>query len=178
MRDPLLQLTLALPLALLFLHGAWHKYRDIAGFRAQLAAYRMLPVALLPAVATGLPVAEASTALMLLLPATRAAAAALGLSLFLLYALAMLVNLRRGRSWIDCGCGGAAQPLSYGLVLRNLILAAGAALLLLPAHVRTLGVADLLLLCALSALLALAYLAANQLQYNASKFSGGAADEY
>ncbi len=36
------------------------------------------------------------------------------------------LNLLRGRRFIDCGCGGAAQPLSIGLVLRNVVLAIGA----------------------------------------------------
>jgi len=36
------------------------------------------------------------------------------------------LNLLRGRSYIDCGCGGAAHPLSWGLVARNGVLAVAA----------------------------------------------------
>jgi Methylamine utilisation protein MauE len=38
----------------------------------------------------------------------------------------MAINLLRGRNDIDCGCGGAAHPLSWGLVVRNVVLAAAA----------------------------------------------------
>jgi hypothetical protein len=34
---------------------------------------------------------------------------------------AMALNLLRGRV-LDCGCGGAPQPLSWGLVVRNLAM--------------------------------------------------------
>jgi len=46
-------------------------------------------------------------------------------ALFALYALAMSVNLLRGRSDVDCGCGGpyaARQTISWSLVIRNLVL--------------------------------------------------------
>ena len=46
-----------------------------------------------------------------------------GAALLLAYAAVMAINLVRGRRFIDCGCGGAAQPLSLGLVLRNVVLA-------------------------------------------------------
>jgi len=38
------------------------------------------------------------------------------------YAAAIAANLVRGRSWIDCGCGGGDQ-LTWGLVARNAVLA-------------------------------------------------------
>jgi hypothetical protein len=43
----------------------------------------------------------------------------------LLFALAMGVNLRRGRRHIDCGCFQSAlrQTLSWTLVARNVVLA-------------------------------------------------------
>ena len=41
-----------------------------------------------------------------------------------LYAAGIVVNLRRGRRHIDCGCGvgSRAQPISAGLVVRNTVL--------------------------------------------------------
>jgi len=38
----------------------------------------------------------------------------------------MGINIRRGRSQIDCGCGRSQlrQPLGWGLVARNILLAA------------------------------------------------------
>ncbi|MGO4844024.1 MauE/DoxX family redox-associated membrane protein, partial [Rhizobiaceae sp. 2RAB30] len=39
-----------------------------------------------------------------------------------LYGTAIAVNLLRGRTRIDCGCGGAGQGLSWFLVGRNTAL--------------------------------------------------------
>src|SRR5690554_6059821 len=47
------------------------------------------------------------------------------------YGAAMAVSLFRGRAEIDRGCGGAAHPVSWLLVLRNLVLAGLAALVAL-----------------------------------------------
>jgi hypothetical protein len=46
-------------------------------------------------------------------------------ALLLLFALAMGINLRRGRRHIDCGCFQSAleQTLSWTLVMRNAVLA-------------------------------------------------------
>jgi hypothetical protein len=44
----------------------------------------------------------------------------------------MLLNLLRGRRWIDCGCGGPGQPISYALLMRNAVLM-GLCLLASPA---------------------------------------------
>ena len=45
----------------------------------------------------------------------------------------MAINIQRGRTTIECGCGGAAQPLSWALVVRNGLLASiGLTALLLP----------------------------------------------
>ena len=47
-----------------------------------------------------------------------------------LYATGMGININRGRDRIECGCGGAVQPLGWQLVGRNGVLAAIAALCL------------------------------------------------
>ncbi len=81
-----------------------------------------------------------------LIPATRAPAAGLGIALLLAYAGAIGVNLRRGRTELDCGCGGADErrPIAAWMVVRNLVLAAGLAVLALPWQPRALAAADLL----------------------------------
>ena len=55
----------------------------------------------------------------------------------------MTINLMRGRRFIDCGCGGATQPLSIGLVVRNVVLAIAAMIALVPAPTRPLGWLDI-----------------------------------
>ncbi len=177
MVDPLLQWIVALGLALLFAGAAWHKRSAPAHFRAQLGAYELLPEPLLKPAAAMLPWLELATALGLVIVPLRSGAGAAALILLLAYAAGMLVNLLRGRRDIDCGCGGPAQPLSYGLVLRNLILAGGAAVLLMPAAQRAIGMADMLLLGALLALLSLTYAAVGQIFSNAGALRGWSAHE-
>lgn len=168
MVDPVLQQILALALALLFLHAAWHKWRGGLRFEAQLAEYRLLPEALVPAAARVLMVLEFAVALALVVPFLRQPAAAVAALLLLGYALAMAINLLRGRHHIDCGCGDTPQLLSPWLVVRNLALVAGAFVSALPASPRAPATMDLLLgMLALSALI-LTWLMLEQLLANAS----------
>jgi hypothetical protein len=104
----------------------------------------------------------------LLLPQTRAVAGAGAATLLAAYAGAVLINLLRGRADIDCGCGGTAQPLSYWLVLRNVLLGGAALLLLATPAARGLGLGDALALLPLTLLLVLAYLTAGEVIKNHS----------
>jgi len=172
LNDPLLHWVIALGLALLFAGAAWHKRAAGARFAAQMGAYGLVPAAVLRPVASTLPWIELATAVALVVPATRPAAAVGVLLLLVAYASAMLVNLLRGRRDIDCGCGGPAQPLSYGLVLRNLILAGAATVLLNPATPRVVTAGDLMLLGLLLAPLVLLYATIGQLFHNAGALRG------
>ncbi|MCC5887399.1 MAG: methylamine utilization protein MauE [Gammaproteobacteria bacterium] len=168
MIDPVLQQVLGMALALLFLHAAWHKWTAGLRFEAQLAEYRMLPEAAVPGAARTLMVLEALVAMGLLLPVLRQPAAILAALLLGAYALAMAVNLARGRHHIDCGCGDTPQLLSGWLVGRNLVLVAGSVLLARPAAPRAPATLDMVLgllgLCAL----VLTWLMLEQLLANAS----------
>jgi hypothetical protein len=113
-------------LALILLGAAWHKLSEPNMFLSALAAYRLLPQGLLDVAARGIPLLEIALGAGLLVPATRSVALVGVALLMLVYALAIGINLARGRSYIDCGCGGAAHPLSWGLVVRNGVLAAAA----------------------------------------------------
>ena len=168
MTDPLLQLSLALPLALLFFLAAHHKLTEGAHFDAQLGAYEVLPETVLPIVARLLPILELAIAVLLLLPATRTAAAFAAAALVCLYALGMLVNLIRGRTDIDCGCDAQPQEISYWLVLRNAVLASAALVAAMPAAPRPLGALDFALVGLFALLLAASYAMAGQLIANHS----------
>jgi hypothetical protein len=95
-----------------------------------VANYRLLPRMMVVPAAALLPPLEMAVGLLLqsamALPWTLLAAALL----LALFAVAMAINLRRGRGFIDCGCGQSflKQTLSWSLVARNAVLAA----LLLP----------------------------------------------
>jgi len=155
--DPVVDLTLRAALALLLLAAAVHKLRDPGTFRATLAEYRLLPDAVAPA-AAGLVIGVelAIAAALLALPAPGLVATAL---LLATYALAIGINLARGRRHIDCGCGGPAarQPISGRLVARNLLLAAVALAGLAPIHARPLVWVDALTVVAATAALATLY---------------------
>jgi ABC-type branched-subunit amino acid transport system permease subunit len=140
-------------------------------FAGSLAAYRLLPQALVTPVARALPFLEGGLGVGILVPATRAPALlALG-ALILLYAGAMGTNLLRGRRDIDCGCGGATHPLSWGLVARNVVLAAAAVIASRPTLERNMDWIDAVtLVLGVLAFYAL-YLMADELLRQASRLA-------
>ncbi len=118
---------------LVFLTAAWGKSRHRLEFQGVVANYRLLPDALALPFALALPPIEAVVGALLPVglfsPWTEGAAALL----LALFAVAMAVNIRRGRTDIDCGCFQSAlkQTLSWTLVARNaaMILLLGVAAL-------------------------------------------------
>lgn len=178
MLDPLMQMLIVIPLAVLFIGASQHKRSDAARVQAQLSAYKVLPKSLTPVFGKLLPLAELCTGLALLVPLTRPLAAIVAVSLLCIYAFAILFNVLRGQIDIDCGCGGPAQPLSYWLVLRNAMLAGAAALLTLPTMERVLGVADVLVLILLTALFSVCYLTISQLLHNRAALGGWHSHEH
>ena len=110
--------------ALIFLRAAIHKAADLPRFAGVLADYDLLPGSLAPAIARLTPVLEVAAAAALVLEPTRVLGALGAALLLLIYALAMGINLARGRIEIDCGCGGPPEMLSWRLVARNAVLTA------------------------------------------------------
>ncbi len=138
LHDPLFVLVIRGALALLFASAAWHKLRARDEFAAILAAYRLVPAALVAPATAVIAATELGVAVALLLPNLRVAGALGAAGLLAVYALAIGVNLARGRRMIDCGCGalGARQPISEWLLVRNALLAAAAAVTAQPVAVR------------------------------------------
>jgi hypothetical protein len=157
--DPVIDLTLRVALALLFLAAAAHKLRDPGHFRAMVSDYRLLPARVVPPAATLLAGAEVAVAGALLAPPWRTAGQLGGAGLLLLYGGAIAINLGRGRRHIDCGCAGPAarRPISEWLVARNAVLAALALVGLLPVRSRGLVWVDGVTVVAATAFLAAAY---------------------
>lgn len=127
--DPVVALIVRGALALLFGAAAAHKLADPAGFRATLAAYRLLPARAVGAASVGVVGVEVALAGALLVPGAQAAALAGAAALLVAYGGAIAANLVRGRRDLDCGClaTGGRRPVSWWLVARNGALAAGAA---------------------------------------------------
>jgi hypothetical protein len=114
-------------IALVFVRAALHKLFGFGHFSASLAGYRLLPPSSSEVAAGALLAAECIVIASLSIAQTRVYGAALATFLLLLYALAMAINLQRGRPRIDCGCGGDGQGISWLLVSRNGVLATMAA---------------------------------------------------
>lgn len=136
--DPALLGVLRASLALLFAFAALHKLRDPAGFAARVAGYALLPAWAAPICALGLAAAELVLSAGLIVPATARGAAGAAAALLVVYAVAIAINLKRGRRALDCGCGLAPRPLGRDLVLRNGVLAALALCAALPSAPRAL----------------------------------------
>jgi hypothetical protein len=113
--------------ALVFFAAAVGKMRHWLAFQGVLANYRLLPDALVVPMAYLLPPVEALLALWLVTAEHATWAIAGAAALLCLFAVAMAVNLTRGRRAIDCGCFQSAlrQNLSWAWVWRNVALALG-----------------------------------------------------
>ncbi len=172
MLDPLIVKASSIGLGLMFLVAAYHKFAEGPEFRATLYDYRVLPAALVPVAARVIPVVElllgGSWLVFYYQPTLTAVASAVLLGI---YALAIGVNLARGRLHIDCGCGfggktDSEQLITGGLVFRNLILLGIALLTLLPTTSRAFSAGDYVTLCAVLLVATLLFAAANQLIAN------------
>jgi hypothetical protein len=155
----ILYMTAMGTLALVFALSVSHKLRDYARFRASLGAYQLFPEKLLGLFAPLVILLELAAIAAILLPTGPGVSIAFGL--LLIYTLALTVNLLRGNTSIDCGCGDAPTPISGWLLLRN-----GALLLLALPRQPADGPPDLLhwaLVFGLVALLMLFYLIFEQL---------------
>lgn len=157
--------------ALVLLGAAWHKLSEPNAFLSALAAYRIVPASVLDPIAKAVPWTEIVIAAGLLVPVTRVGALFAAAALFLTYGAAIAINLLRGRSYIDCGCGGAAHPLSWGLVVRNTVLAAAALAVTTPTSDRAFDWLDAVTLVAGVLAFYVAYLMADELLRQASRMA-------
>lgn len=121
--DPVAASAVAGCVALILFSAVSHKFSELDIFAGALDAHQLLPgVGVMP-IARLLHCVELAIALLVLIPATRPAGLVACAGLIAIYAVTIAVNLSRGRHQIDCGCGGDVHLLSWGLVLRNALLA-------------------------------------------------------
>ncbi|MGA2398114.1 MAG: MauE/DoxX family redox-associated membrane protein [Steroidobacteraceae bacterium] len=157
--DPLLELTVAWALAVLFAASTAHKLAALAEWPGVVRNYRLLPERLTVPAAAALLIAEALTAAALVWPATRRFGACAAAALLIIFAAAIAINMRRGRTSIDCGCFGSRlrEGLSVWMVARNLVLALLALGLLPPGRPRELSALDIAAALAVVATLSFLY---------------------
>jgi hypothetical protein len=159
MIDPAIGALLAGAFALFFASASLHKLIDLDHFAEVFRAYEMLPRPL-ARLSFLVPILELTVGAGVLAEPSRTGAVAAGVSLLLLYALAIGINLARGRRDLSCGCGGPndRRPIAPWMVWRNVVLAAILAVMLLPWARRPLAAADALTIGAGTAVAALLYM--------------------
>jgi hypothetical protein len=168
--DPVVTRSLGAMLSVLLLIGSWQKLRDMVVFAAAVDNYRLLPESLVAPVAWLVALSEASAAVLLLLNDTAAAGAWLAMALIAAVSAAVVINLLRGNTAIDCGCGGlSSQPLAWSLVARNVVLMGIALLAAQEGASRPLVWADYLTTVGVVLGLLGLYTIANQLMTNAPR---------
>ncbi|MDD9890919.1 MAG: DoxX family membrane protein [Gammaproteobacteria bacterium] len=176
MLDPVIQLLLSLGFSLLFIVAGVHKLSNRLRFQGIIEAYQVLPKSWTPLIVITIGLIESVlgiawlTGNSVLIPLTSAV-------LLSIYVVVISINLYRGRTYIDCGCGFSAfagktevdsgiQQLSFGLVLRNFLLIALAIIAILPSTERVLGAVDYFGIVVGLLTVLLIYAAANQLLSN------------
>jgi hypothetical protein len=163
--DPVLSWVARLVLAAVFATAAASKLAEAGPFEGIVRNYRILPEPLVAPFARALPFVEAAAAVALLFEPARSAAAVVCAALLGAFALAMAINILRGRTEIDCGCfvGHSRQRIGWRLVLRNIVLLGVSALALATPGTRELLFADYVTIVAGTLTLALAYVSLSRM---------------
>lgn len=122
--DPLVLLTARYVLFGVFAVSAVAKFMKWQDFIGIVANYRLLPGWAVRPVAWVIPPAEALVALGFGTGVEPALIRGTAWILLAIFTVAIIANLIRGRTWIDCGCLGPLlrQRIGWWMVLRNGVL--------------------------------------------------------
>lgn len=166
--DPIFVIASALGISVILANAATHKLRAPARFANQVEDYQLLPKALIKPFSRALPIAELAIAFALLVPFSRLFAALIAAALLMAYAVAIGINLWRGRKDIDCGCSGPeqSQSLRPELLLRNGLLSGLALVASIAPVARAFGIFDGFVAVAAAAVALLLYTATEGLLAN------------
>ncbi len=159
--DPIYSLIVATLVAFVFAHAATHKVTEYARHVGIVADYQVMPAQFVPLLAPLVIILEYTAAILVLFSATRSMGLVLAAGLLLAYLFSIGLNLLRGRTSIDCGCGWGSQehPISGWLLIRNLLFVAATLSVLQPPANRSLHLADWILVAlAGSAVIAIYYI--------------------
>lgn len=110
-------------IGLLLLTSGLGKTINLREFRKLLLAYEILPKSVVPTAAYLLPGVEITTGSLLIANRSPLLFGLVAGCLFTLFTVGISINLARGRRQFACGCfGRAKETISWGLVLRNVVL--------------------------------------------------------
>lgn len=119
MLDPVILYSLIGGFALLFALSALEKYQDMPAFQLKLENYQVLPAIVTSGMTNVVFVTEIVATTLFLTPAYLYGLA-LAAMLMLAYTSGIAINLKRGRTHIDCGClGSQGEGISGYHLLRN-----------------------------------------------------------
>ena len=132
------RLFLRLLLGVILLSVGVSKFAHLRQFQRGIQDYQVLPSTLASKndfsmmLATGIPLAELLAGLGLISGFWLIPAALLAMALFVMFCIAIIINLARGRRDLSCHCGGVVgnHLISWWLVGRNGLLILGLVLLL------------------------------------------------
>lgn len=128
-----LGLLIRLVFGTMFLAAGSSKLSDLGEFADAVKHYRLIPGATAGLVAKLVAIVEVSLGIVLLAGIAIPVASLAGSALLIVFAVAMAINLFRGRR-IDCGCKRGSEPIQIKHILRN---SAGVAALVFLARVPT-----------------------------------------
>lgn len=133
--DPSIILASRILSAFVFGAAVVGKLRHHQEFVGVVANYRLLPDMVVAPAAWSIIIVESLIVFSLGSGLGQFVGASVAMLMLCLFALAMAINIRRGRRDIDCGCFQSAlrQHLSGALVVRNMLLSATLLPLLLSA---------------------------------------------
>jgi uncharacterized membrane protein YphA (DoxX/SURF4 family) len=106
--SPWLTIRVQFVLAAIFVVAGFSKIADPPGFAHEIHNYRLVPGALVNALALGLPWLEVALGVALFLGIARRTAAGIVGLLLAVFLVALSINLARGHP-IDCGCFGVSK---------------------------------------------------------------------
>lgn len=115
-----LALSFRICLGLVFVAAGGLKFQDLGEFRRVVADYRVLPAGLVAPVAGLLPPLELAAGVALLAGVVTRPVAAAVLAALAAFAIAVTLNLARGRR-VDCGCFsvGSSRSIGWPLLARD-----------------------------------------------------------
>lgn len=185
--DPTVAMFASLFIALVLVSAAIPKLRHQDEFLGVVTNYKILPGFLIAPFAKLLPLLELGCAIALMVPALREIAAAVAASLFIMFSVAIAINVGRGRTHIDCGC--VRRPTSMSRIgMFHVLRALGLAGISLYAAVASLDLSAVnpesaLVALASAIMLSLLYLGADMIvgfptaKYNIDFLKGNKSNE-
>ncbi len=141
--DPLLHLVAKGFVIIVLARAVMEKVLDFGMYVAIMRDYRLLHDRIVPIAAALLFAAEVAAIACLLIPDFVPVGGIVAAALFTLYGAAIAAALFAGRTGIECGCGGEGQFITWGLVVRNAVLAGISQFCLLGTSGRVLGWQDM-----------------------------------